>query len=552
MKNCNFLEICNNNPEFANDMLNGKGSVSWDQMEQLNSVPQVVPVVSSLCSKYINRVVCIRGNVIKAYPVYFKKVIGQLTCYKCNEGRKLDEREMKKQNFICDSCGNSSVKIEEIFTDAIPIQSIRIQDIGTFNAISETVEVLLEEENANKFHCGNKVDVLGIVVRKWRTFKKNEPMGCILCLKALNIVKRESLGSSAVDLEPILSDYGSKNETAKRKLLVDSFCREIVGNEETKLGILMCLACNPNLNIGETTRTNSHVLIIGEPSTGKTRMLKSAAKLISPAILTNGISTTDAGLTSCATKQGKEWVLEAGALVLSDLGICLIDEFNRLKVNEKGGLLEAMEQQTISVAKAGIVTTMNTRCSVIAACSSKYSYNSNRTVSENLDISTPLVSRFDLIFNITDRPNENKDQKKADFILKRSFEKKKTVSRHFWDQNVLKAFILHGRLASVAFSEFSYDILLQYYNKKREIEGPNEYNTIRMLESLIRIANSHAKLMLKDTITVDDEIFAILLLECTVNNNKNEFSNQEEFFTDQKLYELAKEKICKAFDLKVK
>ncbi|KAJ3203477.1 DNA replication licensing factor mcm8 [Dinochytrium kinnereticum] len=207
------------------------------------------------------------------------------------------------------------------------------------------------------------------------------------------------------------------------RLLVNSLCPTIFGHEVVKAGILLALFGGRNRNSEDSKslsiRSNPHILIVGDPGLGKSQMLSSTTKVAPRGVYVCGNTATTSGLTVTLCKDGEtgDTALEAGALVLGDKGVCCIDEFD--KITEHHALLEAMEQQSISIAKAGIVCNLPARASVIAAANPVGGhYNKGKTVSENLKMNTALLSRFDLIFILLDKPNQNMDMFLSEHIVK--------------------------------------------------------------------------------------------------------------------------------------
>jgi DNA helicase MCM8 len=200
-------------------------------------------------------------------------------------------------------------------------------------------------------------------------------------------------------------------------LLVRSVCPSIIGHHSVKAGILLCLLGGTPTSLqqqqqdkGNSIRSNSHILIVGDPGMGKSQMLNAATQLAARSVYVGGNTSSTTGLTVTLTKEeGGETGIEAGALVLADQGVACIDELDKCK--HLDGLLEAMEQQQVSIAKAGVVACLPARCSVIAAANPKHgSYNMSKTVAENLNMARPILSRFDLVFILRDRADKDQDR----------------------------------------------------------------------------------------------------------------------------------------------
>ena len=198
-------------------------------------------------------------------------------------------------------------------------------------------------------------------------------------------------------------------------LLVRSLCPSIIGHHAVKAGILLCLLggtppVSEQMDRGNTIRSNSHILIVGDPGMGKSQMLLAATQLASRSVYVGGNTSSTTGLTVTLTKEeGGETGIEAGALVLADQGVACIDELDKCK--HLDGLLEAMEQQCVSIAKAGVVASLPARCSIIAAANPKHgSYNMSKSVAENINMARPILSRFDLVFILRDRVDKDQDR----------------------------------------------------------------------------------------------------------------------------------------------
>ena len=200
-------------------------------------------------------------------------------------------------------------------------------------------------------------------------------------------------------------------------LLVRSVCPSIIGHHAVKAGILLCLlggtppaASGNSADRGNSIRSNSHILVVGDPGMGKSQMLLAASQLAARSVYVGGNTASTTGLTVTLTKEeGGETGIEAGALVLADQGVACIDELDKCK--HLDGLLEAMEQQQVSIAKAGVVASLPARCSIVAAANPKHgSYNMNKTVAENLNMARPILSRFDLVFILRDRADKEQDR----------------------------------------------------------------------------------------------------------------------------------------------
>lgn len=317
-------------------------------------------------------------------------------------------------------------------------------------------------------------------------------------------------------------------EPSPFRLLVRSLCPSYYGREEIKSGLVLCLLSGDGLL--QTIRSNTHILLVGSPATGKSQLLTACIEASKKGIYVNGPTSTGVGLTGSVGENG---TINAGALMLADQGICCIDEFDKIGPTTDF-MLETMEQQTVSIAKCGVQISSTARTCVIAAANPKGSfYDNTKTIGENVRISKPLMSRFDLIFAL--RSNEgNQDEKYFKHLKSREAEEKSSGSNNLFRNNknnedkqelpmqLLQLYIEHARkTVKPTLSKEASNEITKFFKQLRGLKQGKQMQTVtfRLLEGLMRLTLSRARADLRTVATRDDAMEMIQLMKFSMIDN---------------------------------
>ncbi|MFQ5909853.1 MAG: ATP-binding protein, partial [Thermoplasmata archaeon] len=287
---------------------------------------------------------------------------------------------------------------------------------------------------------------------------------------------------------------------------------------------------------GTRIRGDIHVLLVGDPGTGKSQLLTYMSQLSPRSVYTAGKASSAAGLTAAAVRdefgEGR-WTLEAGAMVLGDGGLVCIDEIEKMNPQDRDAIHLGMEQQFISVSKAGITATLPSRCAVLAAANPRFGrFDEHKYISEQIELSPTLLSRFDVIFSILDVPESKKDLDMADHMLKghlvgemkRRMDAGKVVTEipeaevfePYFEPEFLRKYVSHAKQINPVLTPEAMEVIKAKYldiRKQGEMEGAAVPITPRQLEAFVRLSEASARARLSETVTEDDAQRAVRIVE---------------------------------------
>ncbi|HUT07095.1 MAG TPA: minichromosome maintenance protein MCM [Nitrosopumilaceae archaeon] len=485
-------------------------------------------------SETIGYITSVSGMVVRASEV---KPLAKELIFVCPDEHQTKVIQLKgmdvKMPIVCENpnCKHRDFELKPEASKFIDFQIIRLQELPEDlppGQLPHYIDVTIRQDLVDNARPGDRIILTGIV-RIEQESVAGVPRGQSglyrLRIEGNNIeflggrgtkssrkIQREEI---APEDEKLIRALGASPDVYQR--LIDSFAPHIQGHSLIKEAILLLIVGSNQrlLGDGSKIRGDINIFLVGDPGTAKSEMLKFCARIAPRGLYTSGRGSTAAGLTAAVVKDKTGiMMLEAGAVVLGDQGLVCIDEFDKMKPEDRSALHEVMEQQSASIAKGGIVATLNARTSILAAANPMYGkYDPFKNITENVNLPIPLLTRFDLIFVVRDIPAREKDEKIARHIID-LHTPQGTDQRSVIDVDLLTKYLSFAKKSAPNLTKEAEEKILEYYLSMRNVESEEMITvTPRQLEGIIRLSTARARLLMKDQVDGEDADRAIFLIK---------------------------------------
>ncbi|QLG50069.1 minichromosome maintenance protein MCM [Natrinema halophilum] len=524
------------------------------------------PEIREIRARDMNSLVQVRGIVRKATDVRPKIEEAAFECQLCGTLTRVPQSSGDFQEpHECQGCerqGPFRVNFDQ--SEFVDSQKLRIQESPEGLRGGETpqsLDIHVEDDITGEVTPGDHVSATGVLRLEQQGDQQEKSPVFDFYMEGMSVdIDEEQFEDMDITEEDKKAIYEISNRDDIYEHMIASIAPSIYGYEQEKLAMILQLfsGVTKQLPDGSRIRGDLHMLLIGDPGTGKSQMLSYIQNIAPRAVYTSGKGSSSAGLTAAAVRDdfgdGQQWTLEAGALVLADQGIAAIDELDKMRAEDRSAMHEALEQQKISVSKAGINATLKSRCSLLGAANPKYGrFDQYEPISEQIDLEPALISRFDLIFTVTDTPDEEKDRNLAEHIITTNYAGELTTQREQLsslevtteeidemtaqvdpeiDAELLRKYIAYAKQnCHPRMTEEAREAIREFYVDLRS-KGTDEDAavpvTARKLEALVRLSEASARVRLSDTVEQSDaeqviEIVRSCLQDVGVDPETGEF-----------------------------
>ncbi|MXR50361.1 AAA domain-containing protein [Halovenus sp. WSH3] len=513
---------------------------------RVRNLPETTDI-RGIRSDHRGMLISVQGIIRKATDVRPKITTAAFECQRCGTLTRIPQEGGDFQEpHECQGCERQGpFRINYDQSEFIDAQKLRVQESPEGLRGGETpqnIDVNIEDDITGEVTPGDHVTATGILKLEQQGNDREKSAMFDVYMEGLTIdIEDEQFEEMEITDEDKKEIVELSNQENIYEEMVGAIAPSIYGYEKEKQAMIFQLFSGVTkfLPDGSRTRGDLHILLVGDPGTGKSALLQYIKDIAPRSVYTSGKGSSSAGLTAAAVRddfgEGQQWTLEAGALVLADQGIAAVDELDKMRSEDQSAMHEALEQQSISVSKAGINATLKSRCSLLGAANPTYGrFDEFEPIGEQIDLAPPLISRFDLIFTVTDQPDEEKDTELAEHILQTNYagelntHRTETSTSNYTEEEVervtedvaptidaefLRKYVAYAqRNCYPTMTEEAKSAIQDFYVELR-MQGSDEDApvpvTARKLEAMVRLAEASARVRLSDTVTEEDAQRAI-------------------------------------------
>ncbi len=498
--------------------------------------------IRDIRARHRGQLIAVTGVIRKATDVRPKVTEAAFECQRCGTLTRIPQSSGEfYEPHECQGCerqGPFEVNFDQ--SEFVDAQKLRVQESPEGLRGGETpqsIDVHIDDDITGEVTAGDHVRVTGILHLDQQGSDQDKSPIFDVYMDGITVeIEDEQFEDMDITDEDKKEIIELSNAGDIYERMVGSMAPSIYGYDQEKFAIILQMfsGVTKNLPDGSRIRGDLHVLLIGDPGTGKSQILQYTKNIAPRSIYTSGKGSSSAGLTAAAVRddfsEGQQWTLEAGALVLADQGVAAVDELDKMRSEDQSAMHQALEQQEISISKAGINATLKSRCSLLAAANPVHGrFDEFESMAEQIDLEPPLISRFDLIFTVTDQPDEEEDRRLAEHIINTNYagelrthrvenatsnvtqEQVDTATEDVEpdiDVELLRKYVAYAkRNCYPTMTDEAKEAIQNFYVDLR-VQGESDDNpvpiTARKLEALVRLAEASARIRLSDQVEKTD------------------------------------------------